>query len=82
MRFAALSALASRRSSRHGRNGVLRNDKVLGTLAFMSVELPLTRDDVNALIVLLMRIDATVQELRDFLLEEDDDGEEEEEADG
>jgi hypothetical protein len=47
----------------------------------MSDELRLTSDDVNALIVLLMRIDATVQELRDFLLEEDD-GEEEEEADG
>ena len=55
---------------------------VPGTLAFMADELPLTRDDVNALIVLLMRIEATVQELRDFLLEEDDDGEEEEEVDG
>ena len=36
---------------------------------------------MNALIVLLMRIDANVQELRDLLLEEDD-GEEEEETDG
>jgi hypothetical protein len=60
----------------------LCNNTGLGQARFMSNELPLTRDDVNALIVLLMRIDATVQELRDFLLEEDDDGEEEEEADG